>query len=87
MASITGAQYVALKMISSGDGHSFLVPRRTYVALKKRGLVDGYAWIRIKCRIVYKITEAGIEAMVAYASANNLRAVERANIPVWAVAK
>ena len=87
MAIITPAQYVALKMIASGEGYAFLVPRRTYQSLKKREFADGYAWVRIKCMISYKITEAGIEAMFAFASANNLRAIERASIPEWAVSK
>ena len=74
-------------MIASGEGYTFLVPRRTYEALKKRGLADGYAWVRIKCMISYKITEAGIDAMFAFARVYGLSAVERVRIPTWAVAK
>ena len=85
MASITGAQYVALRLIASGEGYTFAVPMRTSDALKKRGLIGSY--VSVNFFAAYRITEAGIEAMVAYASANNLRAIERANIPVWAVAK
>ncbi len=85
MASITRTQYDALALIASGIGYTFSVPTRTADALKKRGLVGDA--IKVNFMVAHRITDAGIEAMVAYASANNLRAIERENIPVWAVAK
>lgn len=85
MASITPTQYVALKMIASGEGYTFLVPMRTSDALKKRGLIGSA--VSVNFFAAHRITEAGVEAMLAYASANNLRAIERASIPDWAVSK
>ena len=75
MASITRTQYDALQLIASGSGYTFSVPMRTSDALKKRGFIGGA--VSMNFFAAHRITEAGIEAMVAYASANNLRAIER----------
>lgn len=85
MATITRTQYDALRLIASGEGYTFSVPMRTSDALKKRELIG--SCVSVNFFAAHRITEAGIEAMFAYASANNLRAIERANIPVWVVAK
>ena len=85
MASITRTQYDALRLIASGEGYTFAVPMRTSDALKKRGLIGSA--VSVNFFAAHRITEAGVEAMLAYASANNLRAIERASIPDWAVAK